>query len=161
MPSHLKERGDAVERHKTPFLIRLFTWVLFFRCGINLLFALIVGMAPESTVAIYIATHFDALPPQISAESVFLISSAIYGFIGLRWYSRDWRARWVAMFITGATALRTMVLVLADKAAGNATPMTEGQQFTLVASTVLNLIICGYLAFYPGMAQAFSETPWE
>jgi hypothetical protein len=63
--------------------------------------------------------------------------------------------------MSGATALRTMVLVLADKAAGNTTPMTDGQQFALWASTVLNLIICGYLAFYPGMAQAFSETPWE
>jgi hypothetical protein len=32
---------------------------------------------------------------------------------------------------------------------------------SLVVNTLLNLTICGYLAFYPGMAQAFKETPWE
>jgi hypothetical protein len=28
-------------------------------------------------------------------------------------------------------------------------------------SIAVNLIICGYLAFDPGMAQAFKETPWD
>jgi hypothetical protein len=34
-------------------------------------------------------------------------------------------------------------------------------QMELIANVGLNLLICGYLAFYPGMAQAFKETPWD
>jgi hypothetical protein len=26
---------------------------------------------------------------------------------------------------------------------------------------VLNVLICLYVAFYPGMEQAFKETPWD
>ena len=41
------ERGDWVERHKLPVLIRLFVWLLVFRAAANLIFALIVGLAPD------------------------------------------------------------------------------------------------------------------
>jgi hypothetical protein len=39
--------------------------------------------------------------------------------------------------------------------------MTPSQQLSFTLSVGINLLICGYLAFYPGMAQAFRETPWE
>jgi hypothetical protein len=29
------------------------------------------------------------------------------------------------------------------------------------AEAVFYILICGYLAFYPGMAQAFKEAPWD
>jgi hypothetical protein len=66
------------------------------------------------------------------------------------------------MFLSGAAAARTMVLIVADKL-----PSDHGQvlsvdmQMELIANVGLNLLICGYLAFYPGMAQAFKETPWD
>jgi hypothetical protein len=31
----------------------------------------------------------------------------------------------------------------------------------LLTSVVVNFLICGYLAFYPGMSEAFKETPWD
>jgi len=161
MPDHLPERGDAVERDQAPLLIRLFTWLLFFRAGANLSFALIVGFAPDSGAANFVIMHFDSLPRQLSPEAVFYISAALYGLVGWRWFSRDWRARWVAMFLSGATAVRTLAVIAADQASGNPTPLTGGQQAALALSVFLNLTICGYLAFYPGMAQAFKETPWD
>jgi len=161
MPAHLNERGDAIDRIQVPLLIRLFTWLLFLRSGINLLFALIVGLAPDSGVANYITLHFDVLPRQMPPEAVFFISAFLYGLMGWRWYSRDWRARWVVMFMSGATAVKTLVDLAADHATGNPTPMTDSQQLALTMSVAFNLLICGYLAFYPGMAQAFKETPWD
>jgi hypothetical protein len=40
-------------------------------------------------------------------------------------------------------------------------PMTQGQQASFFMVIFINVMVCAYLAFYPGMAQAFRETPWE
>jgi hypothetical protein len=157
----VRERGDYVERHKLPTLIRWFIWLLVFRSAVNLVFALTVGLAPDSTVAQYILANFDPWPKAVSAEGLFYVSALIYGVMAWRWYSRDWRVRWVVMFTSGATAAKLLVNFAADRAAGNPTPMTQGQQLALLLSVGINFLICAYLAFYPGMAEAFKETPWE
>jgi len=157
----VQERGDYVSRHKIPTLIRWFIWLLVFRAAVNLVFALIVGLSPESDAAKYVATNFDAWPKQMPAEAVFYLSAFLYGLTAWRWASRDWRARWFVMFLSGATALKLLVNFAADRAAGNAVPMTQGQEMATLASVVVNFLICGYLAFYPGMAEAFKETPWD
>ena len=161
MPPDKGERRNYRPKVKTPLLITLFAWLCFFRAVVYLVFALIVGLAPDSEIANYLATHFDSVPREVSPEAVFFISSGLYGLIGWRWYSRDWRARWVAMFFAGASVARTVVLLLADRASGVDTPLTQGEQFALMASSTFNLLIFLYLAFYPGMDQAFRETPWE
>jgi hypothetical protein len=155
------ERGDWVERNKLPVLIKLFVWLLVFRSAANLIFALIVGLAPETAVSNFVATNFDAWPKQMPPEGVFYVSALLYGLMAWRWYSRDWRARWFVMFFSGATAAKMLGNYFADRAAGPPTPMAPGQQVAYFVSIVINLLICGYLAFYPGMAQAFKETPWD
>jgi hypothetical protein len=95
------------------------------------------------------------------AEAVFYLSAFLYGLTAWRWATRDWRARWVVMFLSGATAAKMLVNFAADRASGNPTPLTQGQELGLFTSIVVNLLICGYLAFYPGMAEAFKETPWD
>jgi hypothetical protein len=37
--------------------------------------------------------------------------------------------------------------------------MTQGQGMALLMGVAGNFLICGYLAFYPGMAEAFKEMP--
>jgi hypothetical protein len=155
------ERGDYVERHKIPTLIRWFIWLLVFRSAVNLIFALIVGLSADSDLAKYIAANFDAWPKQMPAEAVFYVSAFLYGLTAWRWASRDWRARWVVMFLSGATAAKMLINFAADRAAGNPTPMTQGQEVSLLTSVAVNFLICAYLAFYPGMADAFKETPWD
>lgn len=155
------ERGDYVERHKLPTLIRWFVWLLVFRSAANLLFALIVGLAPDSNAANFVATNFDAWPKQMAPEAVFYITAFLYGVMAWRWATRDWRARWAVMFMSGATAAKMLMNYAGDHAVGTPMPMTPGQQAGFFMAVAINLTICGYLAFYPGMAQAFKETPWD
>ncbi|MGA7244731.1 MAG: hypothetical protein WBX19_16205 [Terracidiphilus sp.] len=155
------ERGDHVERHRIPTLIRWFIWLLIFRSAMSLVFALTIGLAPDSDVSTFIATNFDAWPKQMPAEAVFYVSAFLYGLTAWRWASRDWKARWVVMFMSGATAVKMLVNFAADRAVGTPTPLTQGQELSLIMSVGTNLLICGYLAFYPGMAEAFKETPWD
>jgi hypothetical protein len=156
-----RERGDYVERNPLPAAIRLFIWLLIFRSAANLIFALIVGLAPDSGVAAFVAANFDAWPKQMPPEGVFYVSAFLYGMTAWRWATRDWRARWVVMFLSGATALKMLANFASDHAVGTPTPMTPSQQLSFTMSVGINLLICGYLAFYPGMAQAFKETPWD
>ena len=157
----VRERSDHVERHKLPTLIRWFIWLLVFRSAVNIIFGLTLGLAPDSSAANYILANFDPWPKKVSAEGVFYVTALFYAVMAWRWYSRDWRVRWALMFIAGATAAKMLVNFAADRAAGNPIPMTQGQEQILLLSVGVNLLICGYLAFYPGMAQAFKETPWD
>ena len=156
-----RQRGDYVERHKTPTLIRWFVWLLVFRSAVNLILALTIGLAPDSSVTAFIIANLDPWPKRLSAEGMFYISALIYGVMAWRWFSRDWRVRWAVMFVSGATAAKMLVSFAGDRAAGTPTPMTQEQVATFTLSIAINLLICGYLAFYPGMAQAFKETPWD
>ena len=157
----VRERGDYVDRIKVPLLIRLFVWLLVFRSAVNLIFALIVGLAPDTAAAAYIATTFDAWPKQMPPEGVFYVSAFLYGLTAWRWYSRDWRARWFVMFLSGATAAKMLGNFVADRAAPSPTPLSLNQEASFFVAVAINLAICAYLAFYPGMAQAFKETPWD
>lgn len=162
-PYEIPERAEpqkAVRKVEVPLLIRLFAWLCFLRAAIYLVFALIVGIVPDSAAAAYVSLNFDRWPRQIPPEAVFYILTALYCYIGWKWVRRDWKARWAAMFVTGASAASTLVSLTAGYAAGTLT-MTPGQQGALTLGIVFNLAICGYLAFYPGMAQAFRETPWD
>jgi hypothetical protein len=156
-----RERGDHVEQYKLPTLIRLFVWLLVLRSVVNLIFGLTLGLAPDTGGANYILANFDPWPKTVSAEAVFYITAILHGVMAWRWYSRDWKVRWVVMFMSGATAAKLLVNFAADHAVGNPTPISPGQEAGLFISVVANLLICGYLAFYPGMAQAFKETPWD
>jgi hypothetical protein len=136
-------------------------WLLVFRATASLMFALVVGLAPDSIVANFVATNFDAWPKQMPAEAVFYVSALLYGLTAWRWYTRDWRARWAVMFMSGATATKMLVNFIADRTVGSPTPMTQSQEASLMMSIGINFLICAYLAFYPGMAEAFKETPWD
>jgi hypothetical protein len=182
MPEELRgQRGRLAQRKaakvEVPRLIKLFAWYCFLRAGIFLTFALIVGIAGDSAAGQYVASHFNPIPPPqppevgmyhsasllpaIPPEPVFYGLAILYGVIGWRWISRDWRARWGAMFISGATAAKIAVDLVADRAAGSPTPITPLQQQAIFLAIVWNLLVCCYLAFYPGMSEAFKETPWE
>jgi hypothetical protein len=162
-PYPIPERNDKPRnvrpQVKVPLLIRLFAWLCFLRGGVFLVFALIVGLAPDSSTTAYLGTHFDSTPKLISPEFVFYFIAVVYCVVGWRWYCRDWRARWVAMFMSGATVALNVVSLLADRASGM--NQLAGHEVGLMISSLFNLLICLYLAFYPGMQQTFRETPWD
>lgn len=167
MPDHLTKgrRADrAIAKRagvEVPLLARLFAWFLAVRAVAYLAFALIVGGAPESDAAVFVAQHFNHWPPPATPEAVFYALAILNGILAWRWLMRDWKARWAAMFLSGTIAVRAIIDLAAAKAAGADLGLTPSQQGALGFGIALNLIICAYLAFYPGMAQAFRETPWE
>ena len=161
-PEKLERRGSNWREAKLPAAIRAFAWLCFIRSGIDIAFAFLVGIAPNSAIAIYVATTFGARFRYVPAEAQFFISAFLFALIGWRWICRDWKIRWVAMFLSGAIAARTLVLILADRASSAQGKLLSAEvEMELIVGVAFNLFICGYLAFYPGMAQAFKETPWE
>lgn len=146
---------------KVPLLITLFVWYCFLRSASFLVFALIEGLSPDSPTAAFLATHFDPAPARAPAEAVFFILTILYGMVGWRWLMRDWRARWGAMFISGATAASAAIDLLADGVAGHPGNLFPRAHQGSLAGIVLNLLVCCYLAFYPGMDEVFRETPWS
>lgn len=161
-PELLEYRSRAakqIPKPQIPLLIRLFAWYCILQAAACLVCALIVNFAPASAVAAYVSAHFNPLPwsPQIA----FFLLAALFGYIAFRWLRRDWRARWGLMFVFGASAAKTVVYYLADRAAGTPTHLPPQVQHTVAISLVVNVFIFFYLAFYPGMDQAFKETPWD
>jgi hypothetical protein len=64
------------------------------------------------------------------------------------------------MFLSGAFALRILGFIVADRASaahGKILPWATELELSVIVA--FNLLICGYLAFYPGVAEAFKETP--
>jgi hypothetical protein len=157
MPEHLKERGDFVQKRLPPMIV-VFVVLCFWRAFWFMSAASILGIAPNSKAAHFVDAFFSPRLPHISAEFAFLAGAIVYALIGWGWLRRDWKFRWFTMFLTGATAARTITLYLAAKAAGLPSARTDGQHAELVVSTLLNIFICAYLAFYPGISEVFKES---
>jgi len=159
MPEALQDRGK-ITREKLPLMITLFAWLCFFRAVLYFICAMIVWATPDSAVGVFLIGQIGTFLKQVPPDLVFFVSAILYGLIGWRWWSRDWRARWVAMFFAFAHVARTVIGIAADHAAGTPTPISPGAQSAILLGILFNLLICLYLAFYPGVAEAFSEVPW-
>ena len=159
IPSHIKQRGKNPSYEvQAPLMIRIFAWFCVFRAAVFLTFGLIVGIAPDSSVASYVIANFDGWSKEASAEAVFYIYALIYGYMAFRWFRRDWKARWGTMFFTGATSAKMLINLFAEHMACNPDLIPAGREAAIIVGCLFNLMICAYLAFYPGMEQAFSET---
>jgi hypothetical protein len=166
MPSELQGQRSRLatrQAHKVqvPLLITLFAWYCVFHSLGDFISAFLIGLMPDNPFALFVTKHFDPIPPPIPPEAAFFALGAIYAAVAWRWLIRDWRARWAAMFIAGATVASIGINLLADRAAGGRAPMSPDQIQGIVAVVATNVLIFCYLAFYPGVADAFRETPWE
>lgn len=158
----LRERAKVgTKGSQMPLPIRIFVGYCFLRAGLSLIFALIVGILPESDAAAYVAARFDPFSHELPPEALFYIQTVLYALVGWRWIRGDWRARWGAMFISGATGVRALIWLLADHFAGDPIPTTPEFRAAVTLGILVNLLLCGFLAFYPGMEQSFRERPWK
>lgn len=171
MPAAPPQRSKQTER-KDPLLLRLITYVLILRALAFLALAYILWSYPDSAFSTYLVTNsefFFKRPPHMeSVEAVqqsardflmmgFLLVGLMYSAVAWKWLTRFWLARWGTMFLAGASILKTAINLLADRAAGVDTPFTATQIQALFLSAALNLAIFLYLAFSPGVAEAFEE----
>jgi hypothetical protein len=175
MPAHLRERHRPPQK-KDPLLLRLITCILVVRALAFLLLAFVLWSFPDSAVGTYLVAnsdfffkrprHFESVEQiQQSAQDFlmigFLLAGIVYSIVAWKWLTRFWLARWGTMFLAGATLLKTGINLIADRASGADTEFTAAQTQALLVSSILNLAIVLYLAFSPGVAEAFKETPWD
>lgn len=167
MPAALQgqrsKRAIAQRANETmPLAILLYAWFCFVRAAVFLAFGMIIGLSgADAAPSVFLATHFDAYPRLIQPEIIFYLLALIYGVIGWRWFIRDWKARWLAMMFTGLNLTTVLGSLLAYRMAGIEVTMAPMQKEALVISVAWQILVLCYLAFYPGMEQAFQETPWE
>ena len=156
-PEGLERQKIAKPEEKLPPAIRAFAWICTGRSIIDFLFAFIVIFSSNSDLAQFLGdafgSRFKLIPPAVE----FLVSGFVFALIAWKWLSRDWRIRWISMFLTGAFAVRSIVLLLADRATMQGRVISSNKSAEMIMHAVFDLIICAYIAFYPGMAQAFKE----
>lgn len=179
-PELLGRRSDLAiaktYRDKTPLLVSVISWILVIRALSYLALAYVVWTFPDSDFVKYLVANTSVFfkrphnyleTPEEFAQGAreFLMMGAflvgiLYSVTAWKWLTRFWLARWATMFLAGATAAKTVVNFLADRAAGVNTQLSDLQAQALIVSTILNLGIFLYLAFYPGVEQEFKETSW-
>ncbi len=168
---------------KDPFLIRAFTWYIFIRAGLYFVAACLIIALPDPVLDVLLhhagsfarvlphnaaaVSSYQILRNYISFRCIFM--AGIYVLIGWRWAIRYWLARWGFMFVAGASALNTSVSLLFSGTTDFTNPMllisrpaplSPQTVSLLVGSISINLIICFYLMFYPGVEEAF-ERPFH
>jgi len=157
-PEGLEREEDSRPVEKLPPAIKAFAWICAGRSIIDFIFAFTVIFAPGSEVAQFLTDRFSSRFKLMPPLAEFLVSGFVFGFIAQKWLSRDWRIRWISMFLTGAFAVRSIVLLLADRAViGPGRVISADKEAEMMIHAAFDLLICAYLAFYPGMAEAFEE----
>ena len=162
MPQDIREYvpsyGNEQEENVPPG-IRAFGWLCFIRAGLDFIFGLLVGFAPKSVRSVFVTVMFAGRIPNVPAEAEFYIFGFLFAFVGWKWLDRYWWIRWVAMFLSGALAVRILVFILADNAsAAHGKFLNPTTELELGVVAAFNLLVCGYLAFYPGVAEAFKDS---
>jgi hypothetical protein len=86
-----------------------------------------------------------------------LFMAAISTVVGLMWVFRSWKIRWITMAYALGRVLRVGVYYFAGAASGVGSGLSPAFETLVLFSCCINLLIFGYLAFYPGVEQAFEK----
>ncbi|MGA9465924.1 MAG: hypothetical protein WBV28_24255 [Terracidiphilus sp.] len=161
MPAETQGRRSQLavkqaQKVKVPLLITLFAWYCFLRAAADLACAALVQLSPDSATAVFAMSHFNPIPSPIPPQVAFVVLAAFYTVVGLRWITRDWRAWWAALFVSGITVASSGYQCMTHRVIEN--PLNPSVHQSPVVPFVVNLLIFCYLAFYPGVAEAFKET---
>ncbi len=153
------QRDRPGRQVKLPPAIRAFAWICFLRSAFNFLAGCIVWFKPESTPAQFLAATFGSRIKLLPPLAEFILLTVVFAWFGWRWIARDWRIRWICMFLSGAVAARTLTLIAVDYAsAAHGRVIQPDRETDMLLSAMINILICAYLAFYPGIGDAFKET---
>jgi hypothetical protein len=174
-PEPPQTNRNRLER-KTPLLITIISWFYLIRGVVFLYCALTLWGAPASDSSAWLVAHstyiFRMLPRMFTPMSVdeygstdiyrevlllvYLgvgVPSVVIGGMFLALY---WRVRWAVICMSGYTLSRIFIVIAVNQV-GSSVPLSGGQQYYLFVNAVVNLLIFCYMAFYPGVAQAFEK----
>jgi multisubunit Na+/H+ antiporter MnhC subunit len=156
------------QERNLPIPIAIVGGIYALRAAMFLLFASIVASNPSSDFAVLLIGHSRSLIPfqvhevngQVPADllaQAMVVTAIVSIVVSVMWFVRYWRIRWITMFYAGVSLFRTLLYFASDKAAGLSTQLAPDQKQALSLACAINLFILCYLAFYPGVAQAFEK----
>ncbi len=162
------QTAKVFQERKLPIPIAIVGGFYALRAVVFLVFASILGSHPDSSLAALLIGHSRSLipfqvretgghvPADLLAEAM-VVTAILSIVVSVMWFVRWWRIRWITMFYAGVSLFRTVLYFLSDKAAGLTTQLTPDQKQALSLACAVNLFVLCYLAFYPGVAQAFEQ----
>jgi hypothetical protein len=178
IPSELKP-APAKPRNPRPLMITIVSWYFFARAVVSLLLAIVPWGDPDSAVANYLTASpslFGMLPRSFRPNPllghatqtnfvqalpfVFLATAVLFGLLAWKLWTLSNRWRWATMFWSAYALFSTVRFVMLDTMVRSVVdiplpPLPEQVKLALFANVVWNLLILCYLAFYPGVKQAF------
>lgn len=162
------QQAKVYQERRLPIPIAIVGGFYALRAAVFLVFASILGSHPDSNFAQTLIGHSRSLipfqvhetaghvPVDLLAEAM-VVTAILSIVVSVMWFVRYWRIRWITMFYAGVSLFRTLLYFVTDKAAGITTALTSEQKQALSLACAVNLFVLCYLAFYPGVEQAFEE----
>jgi hypothetical protein len=77
--------------------------------------------------------------------------------VGIMWLLRSWKIRWITMAYAGGMVLRTSVHYFAGAASGVGSGLSPDLTAIVIFGCAINTLVFCYLAFYPGVKEAFEK----
>jgi hypothetical protein len=149
---------------EAPLAVTTIQWWYFFRACAYFVLGSILLSYPSSQQASWLVAHSRILMPfQISATAAaplinliaetFFVLSIVSAILGTLWLKRSAAVRWITLCYAGLSLTRTVLYFVAIGNLVTKTVLTTNQTAVLLAGAVINLLIFGYVAFFPGVDE--------
>jgi hypothetical protein len=151
-----------------PMSLHIITGLYFLRAVIYFLLGGKLLSEPDSDFSQWLVSMSGAMIPftithrhpemfvKLVGEAM-LVTAGISVVVGGMWLFRSWKIRWITMAYSGGMVLRAGVHYFAGVASGVGSGLSADQAAVLVFGCIINSLIFCYLAFYPGVKEAFEK----
>jgi len=167
-PAPVPVSQKKLRRSSVPMSLNIITGLYFVQAVVYFFLGTRVIAAIDSDSSHWIVTESPAIIPfaishRFPTEYYTLVAEAliVMGFfsavVGVMWVFRWWVIRWVTMAYAGGMVARTAVVYSAGVVSGTGSNLSGDQAAVLLFSCLVNSIIFCYLAFYPGVKEAFEK----
>ena len=165
------------EKSPRPILISILACFYAFQAFILLCLAMVPWGDPDSGIATWLLARptlvFSLIPKSyqpspfldaseraayISGLPVFFLVLAILTLVmAWRLWALTYWLRWATMFYAGARVLKIVLALSTIGVTSTAVPISPAMKTYLVLTMGWNILVFGYLAFYPGVKEAFEK----
>jgi len=154
---------------EAPLSVTVIQWYYFFRACAFFALGSVLLSYPSSAEAAWLIAHSRILIPftihateaapliNVVAENFFVFSTAS-AVLGVLWMMRSQSVRWITLCYAGALLTRTVLWFVPVDGLVPRAVLTTNQTAVLLIGTVINLLIFGYVAFFPGVDEESRQT---